>query len=123
MACDFDALTNLDPGDAEQAAHLVEECTQVLTDPTLWIWALVFTIAGAAVGALIGRHKHAVARDTLLGAALGPIGWIISLCLPAALPPPRCAACGRDVAAEDAHCRHCGAALRVQTTKQSARTN
>lgn len=111
MACDFSALSNIDPGDAEQATRLLEECTQALTDPGLWIWALVITVACAAVGAAIGRYKNAVLRDTVLGAALGPIGWIISLCLPRSRPPRRCPACAQACDAGDAHCRRCGAKL------------
>ena len=111
MACDFSALNNIDPGDPEQAARLLEECTQALTDPTLWIWALAITVVGAMGGALIGRYKHAVVRDAILGAALGPIGWVISLCLPVPKPAPRCAACQAEVSAGDLHCRRCGAKL------------
>jgi hypothetical protein len=82
-----------------------------LTDPKLWFWALVLTIVCGAVGALIGKYKKAVVRDTILGAALGPVGWIISLCLPVAKPKPQCKVCGKPVEATDVHCRHCGAKL------------
>ncbi|MBU6198956.1 MAG: hypothetical protein KGI64_06290 [Xanthomonadaceae bacterium] len=111
MACDLSALSNLDPTDPEAAQRLLDQCTAALTDPSLWIWAIVFTVVCAAVGALIGKYKNAVARDALLGAALGPIGWIISLLLPAHKPAPKCAACGKTVDAGDKHCRHCGARL------------
>lgn len=111
MACDFSALSNLDPTDPDAAQRLLEQCTATLTDPTLWIWAIVFTVACAAVGALIGKYKNAIARDTLLGLALGPIGWAISLLLPARKPPMKCSACGKVVDAADKHCRHCGAAI------------
>jgi hypothetical protein len=112
MSCDFSALSNLDPTDPDQAPRLLEECTRVLTDPTLWFWAIAFTVIGAVVGAWIGKRKNAIARDTLLGAALGPIGWIISLVLPAVKPKPACPACAGEVGAGDAHCRHCGAKLK-----------
>ncbi|MBS0487801.1 MAG: hypothetical protein JSS13_10695 [Proteobacteria bacterium] len=111
MTCDFAALTNLDPADPDAAQRLLEQCTATLTDPTLWIWAIVFTVVCAAVGALIGKYKNAVARDALLGAALGPIGWAISLLLPARKPLAKCIACGKPVDAGDKHCRHCGATL------------
>jgi len=111
MSCDVGALANMDPGDPDQAALLLQECTAVLTDPQLWLWAVGFTVVGAIGGALIGRRKRAVARDTILGAALGPVGWIISLCLPAPRPKPLCPGCKREVDATDAHCRHCGVAL------------
>jgi hypothetical protein len=111
MACDLRALANLDGSDPEQVAALLRECTAVLEDPSLWLWTIALTVVGAAVGALIGRYKNAVVRDAILGAALGPIGWIISLCLPTPKPPPTCPACARTVAAGDRHCRHCGARL------------
>jgi hypothetical protein len=113
MSCDFAALANLDPSDPDQANRLLQQCTSTLTDPWLWFWAIAFTVVGAVVGVWIGRRKNAVGRDALLGAALGPIGWIISLCLPAVkTPPPACPACKRAVDARDAHCRHCGAKLK-----------
>ena len=111
MGCDFSALANIDPSDPEQAPRLLEECTRALTDPMLWFWAIAFTIVGAVVGAWIGKRRDTVARDALLGAALGPVGWIISLALPAAQPKPTCPACTRAVDAGDQHCRHCGAKL------------
>jgi hypothetical protein len=111
MACDLSALANLDPTDAEATQQLLTQCTAALTDPTLWIWAIVFTVVCALVGGWIGKYKNAVARDALLGAAFGPIGWVISLLLPARKLPSKCRACGHTVDAGDRHCRHCGAAL------------
>lgn len=113
MDCDFSALANLDPADPDAAAQLLQQCTQTLTDPTLWIWLTVATIVCAAVGAYIGRRKNAVTRDAILGATLGPIGWIVSLVLPARKPPAQCPACKKTVEHGDAHCRHCGANLRA----------
>ncbi len=111
MACDFSSLSNIDPTDPDQANALLQQCTAALTDPTLWIWAIVFTVGCAVVGALIGKYKKAVVRDAILGAAFGPIGWIISLCMPVAKPKPVCPACKRMVEAGDKHCRHCGAKI------------
>jgi hypothetical protein len=113
MSCDLNALSAVDPNEPDQAALLLQECTRMLTDPMLWFWAIAFTIVGAVIGAWIGKRKNAVARDTLLGAALGPIGWIISLMLPATKPKPACPACKRDIETGDAHCRHCGAKLKL----------
>lgn len=113
MACDFSALGNIDTGDPEQAAALLQECVGVLSSPDLWFWAIVFTLVCALIGALIGRYKNAIVRDTVLGAALGPIGWIISLCLPVRKAPVTCRACQRRVDPGDAHCRHCGASLKA----------
>jgi hypothetical protein len=111
MSCDIGALLNLDTADPEQINDLLHQCMQIAFDPMLWFWAIAFTIIGAAVGAWIGKRKHAVVRDAILGAALGPIGWIISLALPQAIPKPACPACKREVDAGDLHCRHCGAKL------------
>src|SRR5580765_7445122 len=117
MSCDLSALTSLDPTDPDQANQLLQECTAAATDPTLWFWTIAFTVIGAVVGAWIGKRKNAVVRDAILGAALGPIGWIISLCLPArSNPPPKkskrnCPACRKEIDPGDAHCRHCGAKL------------
>ncbi|MDR3387075.1 MAG: hypothetical protein P4L92_08500 [Rudaea sp.] len=111
MSCDFTALANIDPSDPDQANALLQQCSGALTDPNLWLWAIVFTIVCAAVGALIGKYKNAVVRDTILGATLGPIGWIVSLCMPVVKPRPVCPACKRAVDAGDRHCRHCGTAL------------
>lgn len=111
MSCDFSALANVDPADPDQANALLQQCTAALIDPSLWWWALAFTVACAAVGALIGKYKNTIVRDAVLGAVLGPIGWVISLCTPVAKPKPACPACKRVVDAGDAHCRHCGAKL------------
>jgi len=118
MSCDFSALQRIqDADDPEQAAELLAQCMSALADPTLWIWLIAFTVVCGVVGALIGKYKHAVARDTLLGLLLGPIGWIISLMLPAQKAKPKCAACGKFVDAGDKHCRHCGASLAAAKSK------
>ncbi|HZP67322.1 MAG TPA: hypothetical protein VFB32_13560 [Rudaea sp.] len=111
MACDFSALANIDPADPDQAQSLLEQCTQTLMSPELWLWAIGITVVGGAVGWWIGRRKNTVTRDVLLGASLGPIGWIISWLLPAPKPKPACPACRKPVDGGDAHCRHCGAKL------------
>ena len=111
MACDLSSLSNIDTADPQQLNDMLQQCTAALTDPGLWIWSIVITIACALVGALIGKYKNAVVRDTILGAALGPIGWIISLLLPAQKPKPICPACHKVLEIGDVHCRHCGAKL------------
>jgi len=111
MACDFAALGSIDAGDPERTAALLHECVGVLTSPDLWLWAIVFTVVCGVVGAIIGKYKNAIVRDTILGLALGPIGWIISANLPARTAPRTCAACKGVVQPGDAHCRHCGAKL------------
>jgi hypothetical protein len=111
MSCDFTALASIDPNDPDQASALLQQCTAALTDPSLWLWAIAFTVVCAAVGALIGKYKNAIVRDAILGAALGPIGWIISLCMPAVKPKPLCPACKHAIDVGDKHCRQCGAKL------------
>lgn len=111
MACDLETLSTVDTQDVAQLMQVVDECTRALSDPKLWLWGLVASVACGAVGAWIGTYKKAVARDAMLGAALGPIGWVISLCLAKPTPKPRCPSCRREVDAGDAHCRHCGTRL------------
>ena len=108
MNCDLSALLHLDSLDPDQALETIGACA---ADPQLWLWGLIGTLVCAGVGALIGKYKQAVVRDTVLGAALGPIGWVVSLCLPKGKPTPRCPQCRREITAQDAHCRHCGAKL------------
>ena len=111
--CDVATLTQaLQSDDPESQMQVLDACFATLTDPALWYWLIGFTIVCALVGALIGKYKNAVVRDTLLGLALGPIGWGISLLLPKAKPKPPCRDCGRPVDAGDKHCRHCGASLK-----------
>ena len=111
MACDLATLSSIDTQDVAQLMQVVDECTRELADPKLWFWALLITLVCGAIGAAIGRYKNAVVRDAILGAALGPIGWVISVLLPATRPKPQCPVCRREVAVGDAHCRHCGAKL------------
>lgn len=111
MSCDWLALLHIES--VSDPAEALDTLTVCASDPQLWIWGILGTVACAVVGALIGKYKNAVMRDTVLGAALGPIGWIISAFLPKQKPAAKCPACGRNVEAKDAHCRHCGAALRT----------
>ena len=112
MTCDVATLAQaLQSGDPDDQMQALDACFTALTDPTLWYWLIGFTVVCAVVGALIGKYKNAVVRDTLLGLALGPIGWLISLLLPKTVAKPRCCACAKPVEAGDAHCRHCGAKL------------
>jgi hypothetical protein len=111
MACDLQSLTELDGSDPAQWTAVLQDCTALLQDPRLWLWTSVLTVVGALIGALIGRYKRAVLRDTLLGAALGPLGWIVSLCLPRSPLPRICPDCAQPAAASDRHCRHCGRRL------------
>ena len=110
MACDYGALWNVGSAPPDEAFDVLQACT---SDPHLWIWSIVGTLVCAGVGALIGKYKNAVLRDAVLGAALGPIGWLISLFLPRQKTWPKCPACQHTVPPDDAHCRYCGAKLHV----------
>jgi hypothetical protein len=112
MACDLTTLATVDTNDIDELMQVIDQCRNAALDPHLWFWAIAFTIVGGVVGAWVGKRKNAVVRDAILGAALGPIGWLVSLCLPVPKPAPRCPACKREVGSGDAHCRHCGAKLK-----------
>jgi hypothetical protein len=90
ITCDIATLTQaLQSDDPDAQMQTLDACLDLLTDPTLWYWLIGFTVVSALVGALIGKYKNAVVRDTLLGLALGPIGWGISLLLPRKSRGPR----------------------------------
>src|ERR1700742_4260033 len=105
MACDLSALDQIDTSDPEQASALLQECTKTLLSPDLWAWAIGLTIIGAIVGAWIGHKRKTVLRDALLGAALGPIGWIISARMAPRNPPRKCPSCNTLVASTDVFCK------------------
>jgi hypothetical protein len=111
MACDFSAMDLIDMSDPEQANALLQECTRTLLSPELWYWAIGITVVGAIVGAWIGWKRNTVWRDALLGAALGPIGWIMSAKMAPPKPPKKCTSCRTVVAATDAFCKSCGKKL------------
>jgi hypothetical protein len=111
MACDFSALDQIDTSDPAQLDSLMQECTSALLSPELWAWAIGITIVGAIVGAWIGRKRKSMVRDALLGAALGPIGWAISLRLANRPAPKKCSGCGVLVGDSDAYCKSCGRKL------------
>jgi hypothetical protein len=111
MACDLSALDQIDTSDPEQANALLQECTKAMLSPDLWAWAIGLTVVGAIVGAWIGWKRKTVWRDALLGAALGPIGWIISAKMAPPKPPRKCASCGTLVAPTDVFCKSCGKKL------------
>lgn len=83
-----------------------------------WWFVLWLELGFAAVGALIGWAKGAMLRGALLGALLGPVGWVISLLSKSKLP--ECPACGRGNLAGARRCRHCGADLLHQPSQRSA---
>ncbi len=111
MACDLSALDQIDTSDPGQLDSLMQECTSAIFSPELWAWAIGLTVAGAIVGAWIGRKRNSMLRDALLGAALGPVGWVISLRLAKRPAERKCPGCGVVVAESDAYCRNCGRKL------------
>jgi hypothetical protein len=98
-------MEGIDPSDPA-ASWLLFKRMMGLIDWWLITW---LTLLCAAVGGLIGWWRGAFWRDLMLGAALGPIGWIVSLLIPR--PSPKCAGCGRATARGAKFCAHCGAPL------------
>ena len=77
-------------------------------------------LAATWVGIIIGWIKNRVLRGLLLGATLGPLGWIV-----VAVGQGRfreCPSCSKPMRAQRVACPHCGANVdRVQS--RSARSN
>lgn len=69
------------------------------------IWILV----GGLVGYLCGRSRGRETFGTILGIVLGPIGWLVMLCLKDGRP--RCAECGGVIVAGARKCQHCGSGI------------
>jgi hypothetical protein len=80
-----------------------------MMDMVDWWLLIAVTVIGIVGGGLIGWRRGTFWRDVALGAALGPLGWIVSFVLPARVRV--CLACGHRNAARDAVCRRCGDAL------------
>jgi hypothetical protein len=97
-------MQGIDPDDPHAAMILFWRMMGLID----WWQLFWLTVACAVVGGLIGWPKREFWKGVALGAALGPIGWVISLVSRGARP---CPACRRAVGPRDNHCRHCGAAL------------
>lgn len=80
-----------------------------LMDLVDWWLLIALTAVGIAGGALIGWWRGTFWRDVALGAALGPIGWIVAFVLPARVRT--CLACGHRNGPKQATCTRCGDAL------------
>lgn len=111
LECSFSALTNLGQTDPDAIQALLQSCTGMLLDPTIWAWAIGITIACALVGAFIGLAKGRWVAGLVWGAALGPIGWLVIALSKSALP--ECPECGHGNATSAKACRHCGVNLRA----------
>ena len=73
------------------------------------LWLLIWGFAGGSVGFLVGRLRGKQRLGSAWGIALGPIGWLITLC--SSDLRQRCPEC-RGVVVEGARrCLHCGAVL------------
>jgi hypothetical protein len=80
------------------------------TDTIFWVccfigWAAFWGGIGAVIGNVRGRPGDGFG----LGLMLGPLGWIITLCLPHA--GLKCPECMGVVPAAARRCRHCGSEL------------
>ena len=71
--------------------------------------ALTWVIAGGAVGAVVGFFKNRVWRGALLGATLGPLGWLILGLLEGDFRD--CPACSRPIRVQAKVCPHCRASV------------
>ena len=80
-----------------------------LMDMVDWWLLIAITLVGVVGGGLIGWWRGTFWRDVMLGAALGPIGWIVSLVLPSRVRT--CLACGHRNAARQVTCTRCGDVL------------
>jgi DNA-directed RNA polymerase subunit RPC12/RpoP len=70
---------------------------------------LYWIFFGCLVGYLAGRARGRESDGLLLGALLGPIGWLLILCGPD--KRPKCIECGGVVIAGAVKCSHCGSAV------------
>jgi len=83
-----------------------------------WKFMIWYTIIGVIGGAIIGWYKKTLWRDVLISLLLGPpIGWIISLLLPA--NHKKCAACGYQNWVSAKVCKQCGEVVKAPSPELS----
>jgi hypothetical protein len=70
---------------------------------------------GGVIGYAIGKGRGRANEGALLGALLGPIGWIVTLIL--SKEGPRCPECLEIVHARAKRCKHCGMEIAVPSWK------
>jgi hypothetical protein len=72
------------------------------------VW-LAWIVLGSGVGWMLGKRRGQAVAGLLLGALLGPIGWLAVFVLPKR--GPICPECLAPVDADARKCRHCGSEL------------
>jgi hypothetical protein len=82
--------------------------------PEALVYGLWFLIAGG-IGAAIGARKNRTAFGLLVGAIVGPLGWLVVLVMPSNFP--KCPACKGDVIAGATKCKNCGSDLPAATVR------
>lgn len=70
---------------------------------------IIWVIVGGLVGYLCGQSKGRESEGLMLGAVLGPIGWLVMLC--AQDKRQRCIECGGVVVVGARKCLHCGSTI------------
>lgn len=80
-------------------------------------YVLLWVVGGAAIGAIIGHLRQATGRGLLLGAILGPIGWVAVGVGAGARRD--CPSCSRSIPLRASTCRHCG----VDVARYAARSD
>ncbi|MEO7432105.1 MAG: hypothetical protein ABIR62_08775 [Dokdonella sp.] len=115
LECTLAALTNLDQTDPDAVQELLQICTRTLLSPTLWAWALGFTVVCAVIGGLIGATKGRMVAGVVWGIALGPIGWVVIAVSNG--NQPACPDCGQTNPTDAKTCRHCGVNLRAASMR------
>jgi hypothetical protein len=73
------------------------------------IVAVLWAVVMGGIGAAIGARKARTGFGFVLGALVGPIGWLIVLIMPS--NQPKCPACKGDVIKGATKCKNCGSDL------------
>ena len=83
-----------------------------------WLgWLGAWVLTGALVGAAIGFRRDRVLRGLLLGAVLGPIGWIVIA--RSRSGQVECPGCSRMISRAALVCPRCGTNVRAAQARSS----